>query len=404
MMMTTGMTVMWKLSTSMNNGRHALTRVKRVVVKVGSALLTTSGVQSADTQSQTNQNTGLALDKIADYSAQISQLYASGIEVVLVSSGAIAAGCQRLGWRVRPQAVYQLQAAAAVGQMGLAQAYETALKAHGRAAAMIVLTHDDLVDRERYLNARATLQELLALGVLPVINENDTVVTDEIRFGDNDTLAALVTNLLAADLLVILTDVDGLMDRDPRVDSAAKRISQAAADDVALDRMATAGAGVMGRGGMVTKLRASRLAARSGAHTVIAGGHGSNVLQRVLSGDDIGTLLTAELTPMTARKRWIAGQLRAKGDLLLDAGAVRAIKEQGVSLLAVGVTGVRGRFQRGEMVRLVDESGLVIAQGLTNYASDDARKLVGIRSESFAEYIDYVGEPELVHRDNLVVN
>jgi glutamate 5-kinase len=327
-----------------------------------------------------------------------------GIEVVLVSSGAVAAGCQKLGWRSRPEAVHELQAAAAVGQMGLAQAYETALSAHDCNTAMIVLTHDDLADRERYLNARATLGQLLKLGVVPVINENDTVATDEIRFGDNDTLAALVTNLLAADVLIIMTDVNGLMDKDPRLHTGAQRIALAQAADPALDAAATAGAGELGRGGMHTKLRAARLAARSGANTVIVSGHEPGILQQVLDGADVGSLLTAELNVMTARKRWIAGQLRAKGDVVLDPGAARAIREQGVSLLAVGVTAVKGRFQRGEMVRLVDEQGRVVAQGLTNYSSADMTKLVGVRSEAFAEHIDYVAEPELVHRDNLVVS
>jgi len=375
----------------MSEARMQLARMRRVVVKVGSALLT-------------DHDLGLAVDMIADYCAQLAALKRAGVEVVLVSSGAVAAGCQRLGWRARPTTVHELQAAAAVGQMGLAQAYETALSAHDCTTAMVMLTHEDLADRERYLNARATLQQLLSMGVVPVINENDTVATDEIRFGDNDTLAALVTNLLAADCLIILTDVGGLMDKDPRLHADAQRIPEALAGRVDLDQAASAGAGALGRGGMLTKLRASRLAARSGAHTVIASGKEPQVLARVLRGEDLGTLLTAELTPMTARKRWIAGQLRAKGDLLLDAGAARAIRDKGVSLLAVGVTGVRGRFHRGEMVRLVDENGAVVAQGLSNYSSGDVAKLVGVRSEAFADYIDYVGEPELVHRDNLVVS
>ena len=376
--------------TSTSAGRADLAGTKRVVVKVGSALLS-------------DRDAGLAIDKIADYCAQICTLNSAGVEVVLVSSGAVAAGCQKLGWRKRPSAVHELQAAAAVGQMGLAQAYETALSSHATATAMIMLTHDDLADRERYLNARATLGQLLALGVVPVINENDTVATEEIRFGDNDTLAALVTNLLAADLLIILTDVAGLMDADPRLDPSAKRIDTVRAQDESLDLVASAGTGELGRGGMLTKLRASRLAARSGANTVIASGHEPDVLARVLAGEDLGTLLTADLTPMTARKRWIAGQLRAKGDLILDAGASRALREDGVSLLAVGVSAVQGRFQRGEMVRLLDETGYVVAQGLSNYSSDDVAKLIGVRSEDFARKIDYVGEPELVHRDNLVV-
>jgi glutamate 5-kinase len=372
------------------NRRSTISKPTRLVVKVGSALLSDDAA-------------GLARDKIADYCAQINDLLDDEIEVVLVSSGAVAAGCHKLGWAARPDTIHKQQAAAAVGQMGLAQAYETALSAHHRTTAMIVLTHDDLADRERYLNARATLGQLLSLGVVPVINENDTVATEEIRFGDNDTLAALVTNLLVADLLIILTDVEGLMDKDPRVHDDAQRIAEADAEDQRLDQLATASTGQLGRGGMLTKLRAARLAARSGANTLIVSGHAPQVLRRVLQGEDLGTLLTAAMTPMTARKRWIAGQLRAKGDLTLDAGAARAIKEKGVSLLAVGVKQVQGVFQRGEVVRLLDEQGAVVAQGLTNYPSEDVEKLVGVHSERFAEHIDYVGEPELVHRDNLAV-
>ncbi len=367
-----------------------LKHVRRLVVKVGSALLT-------------DPANGLAREKIADYSRQLSALMHQGYEIVLVSSGAVAEGCMRLGWRKRPETVHELQAAAAVGQMGLAQAYESALGNHERATAMIMLTHEDLADRERYLNARATLGQLIDLNVVPVINENDTVATDEIRFGDNDTLGALVTNLLAADLLIILTDVDGLMDQDPRHVSTAQRVPYAAAADMSLDQLAGAGAGEMGRGGMVTKLKAARLAARSGAHTVIANGQMDDVLVKIMAGDDIGTLFVPDLNPMTARKRWIAGQLKAKGDLTLDAGAAKAIRERGVSLLAVGVQSVSGRFQRGDVVRILDPDGNVLAQGLSNYASEDVAKLKGIRSEEFGDHIAYVGEPELVHRDNLVL-
>lgn len=374
----------------MSEERNSLTRVRKVVVKVGSALLS-------------HPEHGLDRHKIDAYCEQIVQLKRQQIDVILVSSGAVAAGCHKLGWARRPEAVHQLQAAAAVGQMGLAQAYESALSEHGHATAMIMLTHDDLADRERYLNARATLSQLLQLNVVPVINENDTVATDEIRFGDNDTLAALVTNLVEADLLVILTDVEGLMNADPRVDAGAQRIAHSRAQAPALDALATAGAGAMGRGGMLTKLSAARLAARSGANTVIASGRQDNVLLQVLAGADVGTLLTADLTPMTARKRWLAGQLRAKGDLVLDAGAARAVTEQGVSLLAIGVVSVKGSFLRGDMVRMLDAGGRVIAQGLTNYSSDEVTRLAGTHSEQFGQRIDYVGEPELVHRDNLVV-
>lgn len=370
--------------------RPQLANVKRVVVKIGSALLT-------------DPHLGLAVGKIKEYCAAIADQRAAGLEVILVSSGAVAEGCVRLGWSERPKTVHELQAAAAVGQIGLAHAYEEGLAAFDCMTAMVMLTHEDLASRQRYLNARATLSQLVSLSVVPVINENDTVATEEIRFGDNDTLSALVANLMEADLLVILTDVDGLMDKDPRTSDDAQRISQAAADDHQLDRFPSATAGAFGRGGMQTKLNAARLAARSGAHTVIASGHQKNVLKAVVEGRDVGTLLTAELTPMNARKRWIANQLRAKGKLCVDAGAAHALKESGVSLLAVGVTKVVGQFERGDVVEIEDPAGQPIAQGLVNYPASDVIKLIGLKSESFAEQLDYLGEPELVHRDNLVI-
>lgn len=374
----------------MSENRAQIAQAKRIVVKVGSALLS-------------DPVRGLAHEKIQAFSAGIAALQSQGRQVILVSSGAIAEGCVRLGWTQRPALTHKLQAAAAVGQMGLAQAYESALAAHACRAAMIMLTHDDLADRQRYLNARTTLNELLRMNVVPVINENDTVATDEIRFGDNDTLAALVTNLVGADLLVILTDVAGMMSADPRQDPGAERIAQAAADDASLDARAGADAGHLGRGGMQTKLRAARLAARSGADTVIASGHEQDILDRVLSGEDTGTLLTATLSPMTARKRWIANQLKPRGIIYVDEGAARAVRESGVSLLAVGVVGLEGQFERGDVVTVQDQGGQRIAQGLTNYSSKDVARLKGVQSEDFARHIDFVGEPELVHRDNLVV-
>ncbi len=366
--------------------RHA----RRIVIKVGSALLT-------------DPSAGLALNAIAQLCKEIAVAADDNREVILVSSGAVAEGCARLGWSQRPETVHELQAAAAVGQMGLAQAWESELSIHAYHTAMIMLTHDDLANRERYLNARATLNQLVALRVIPVINENDTVATDEIRFGDNDTLAALVANLLEADLLIILTDVDGLMDKDPRSHADAKRIPTAPAEDSRLDDMPSQAMGALGRGGMITKLRAARLAARSGAHTVIASGRTPEVISAVLQGQDTGTLLTAELTPMTARKRWIAGHLRAKGEITVDAGAATAIKERGVSLLAVGVLDCSGRFERGDVVRIKDPNGIEIAQGLSNYSGAEVSRLQGVRSEEFGAHIEFVGEPELVHRDNLVV-
>ena len=377
-------------SSTMHPDRAQLVGLGRVVVKVGSALLADVG-------------TGLAADKIAAYSGEISALKEAGIEVVLVSSGAVAAGCARLGWRARPTTVHELQAAAAVGQIGLAQAYESAMKAHGLETAMVMLTHDDLSNRERYLNARATLNQLLELDVVPIINENDTVATEEIRFGDNDTLAALVANLLAADALIILTDVDGLQSKDPRTHADAVRVAVADAGDSTLDAMPSTGVGLLGRGGMVTKLNAARLAARSGAHTVIASGEKAGVLASVLGGEDVGTLLTARMSPLTARKRWIADHLRAKGRLVLDDGAVRAVRSEGVSVLAVGVKAVEGAFARGDVVTLVDQGGERLAQGLSNYASGDVVKLLGVKSEDFSQHLEHVGEPELVHRDNLVL-
>ncbi|MEM7078148.1 MAG: glutamate 5-kinase [Pseudomonadota bacterium] len=370
--------------------RDSLSSVRRIVVKVGSALLS-------------DPDAGLDRQMIEQLAAQLAGLMAADKEVVLVSSGAVAEGCARLGWKQRPTRVHQLQAAAAVGQMGLVQAYESALGEFRRATAMIMLTHDDLADRQRYLNARGTLNQLLEQGVVPVINENDTVATEEIRFGDNDTLAALVANLLEADILVILTDVEGLLDADPRHQPDARRIPQAAAMDSDLDALPSADAGVLGRGGMVTKLRAARLASRSGAHTLIADGRAEDVLMRLLGGEDLGTLLTAELSPLTARKRWIAGQLRAKGDVVVDSGAAAALTMQGVSLLAVGVSAVRGEFQRGDVVRICTQNNRALAQGLSNYDSATLRRLAGVRTEDFAQILDMPGEPEVVHRDNLVL-
>ena len=370
--------------------RSLLASAKRVVVKIGSSLLT-------------SQAAGIEHEKINSYCAQISGLVASGKEVVLVSSGAVAEGCKRLGWSQRPTLIHQLQAAAAVGQMGLVQAYEDALSNFSCGTAIVMLTHDDLADRQRYLNARGTLNTLVSMGVVPVINENDTVATDEIRFGDNDTLAALVANLLEADLLIILTDVEGLLDADPRVNPDAQRIATAVATDPSLDALPSGGAGTLGRGGMVTKIRAGRLAARSGADTVIASGHNVDVLTRVLTGEDIGTLLTAEISPLKARKRWIAGHLRAKGTLSVDTGAVSALRDRGVSLLAAGIIRVQGDFLRGDVVRCLSEQGTLIAQGLSNYSSAEIEKIKGLNSEAFAQVIEHVVEPEVVHRDNLVL-
>ena len=369
--------------------RRQVADAKRIVIKIGSSLLT-------------DPASGLARAEIDGWCNQLVELSAGGRQPLIVSSGAVAEGVARLGWPGRPADLPRLQAAAAVGQMGLVQAYESAFARHGRHTAMVLLTHEDLADRRRYLNARSTLTHLLDLGVIPVINENDSVATEEIRFGDNDTLAALVASLLAADLVIVLSDVDGLYERDPRTDPDAGRLEYAEATDPGLDALAGAG-GSLGRGGMVTKVRAARTAARSGAHTVIANGRKEGVLARILAGEPEGTLLAATVLPLVARKRWIAGQLKPKGELVVDAGAAVAMRERGVSLLPVGVVAVRGKFVRGDVVRCVTGSGEVVAQGLVNYSSGEAGRLAGAGTDEMAGILDYVEEPELMHRDNLVI-
>jgi glutamate 5-kinase len=370
--------------------KTVLTQSKRIVVKVGSSLVT-------------NQGTGLDMAALGNWAKQIATLRAQGCEVVLVSSGAIAEGMQRLGWKQRPSAVHELQAAAAVGQMGLIQAYESCFRQHQLNAAQVLLTHADLADRERYLNARSTLRTLLSLGVIPIINENDTVVTDEIKFGDNDTLGALVANLIEADALVILTDQDGLYTADPRKDSSATLISEARAGDAALESMAGGAGSHIGRGGMITKVLAAKRAARSGAHTVIASGHERDVLPRLLQGESIGTLLTAAALSLDARKQWLADHLQVTGKVALDAGAVKALRADGKSLLPIGVKQVSGEFQRGAVVAILDDKGQDIARGLVNYSADEASRIAGKASGEIESILGYVDEPELIHRDNLVL-
>ncbi|MGW8228913.1 MAG: glutamate 5-kinase [Gammaproteobacteria bacterium] len=370
--------------------RHKLTSAHRWVIKIGSALLTDNGV-------------GLNRDNIAKWVQEIAHLRQQGMEILLVSSGAVAEGMCRLGWQRRPHALHAQQAAAAVGQMGLVQAWESSFSEYGLQTAQILLTHDDLSNRHRYLNARSTIRSLLQLGVVPVINENDTVVTDEIRFGDNDTLAALAANLVEADHLIILTDQQGLFDRDPRLHADARLIDEATADDVKLDTMASTAGGLLGRGGMATKLRAARLAARSGTCTVIASGREPEALLRIRGAENIGTLLTANQMPLAAHKQWLAGHLQLRGKLVLDEGAVKVLKTAGKSLLAVGVTGVEGRFGRGEVVACVDPLGQEIARGLVNYPADEIKRLLGQSSEHIEKILGYVAEPELIHRDNMVV-
>ncbi len=368
----------------------APSRPRRWVVKIGSALLTNNGQ-------------GLDHQAIADWVGQIAQLQGDDLEVVLVSSGAVAEGVARLGWRRRPTLIHELQAAAAVGQMGLVQAYESKFQQFDKHTAQVLLDHDDLSSRERYLNARSTLNTLLALGVVPVVNENDTVVTDEIRFGDNDTLAALVANLVDAELLVILTDQSGLFEEDPRKNPNTPLIHRASANDRSLDGVAGDSAGSLGRGGMVTKLQAARLAARSGANTVIAGGRDPDVLLKIFAGADVGTLLVADCEPLVARKQWLAGHLQVRGTLVLDDGAVHVLKEQGKSLLPVGVSALSGEFTRGEMVSCVDSRGVELARGLVNYSAGDARQIIGKASRYIHEVLGFCNAEELIHRDNLIL-
>ncbi|MCE2970791.1 MAG: glutamate 5-kinase [Burkholderiales bacterium] len=364
--------------------------VRRLVVKVGSSLVT-------------NEGRGLDLAAIERWAEQIAQLVAGGRQVVLVSSGAIAEGMQRLGWSKRPQQIHELQAAAAVGQMGLAQAYEAAFRAHGRASAQVLLTHADLADRARYLNARSTLFTLLELGVVPVINENDTVVTDEIKFGDNDTLGALVANLVEADVLVILTDQPGLFSADPRRDPTATLIADAQAGDPQLECIAGGTGSAIAKGGMITKVLAAKRAARSGAHTVIASGREERVLLRLAAGERIGSQLTAATNTLNARKQWLADHLLMKGRVVVDAGAANALRRGGKSLLPIGVTAVEGEFVRGDVIACVDEAGREVARGLTNYGAEDARKIARRATAEIEGILGYIDEPELIHRNNLVV-
>ena len=374
----------------MMTDRTQLKNAHRWVIKIGSALLTQDGA-------------GLDLPAIQGWVDQIVVLLDQGMEVVLVSSGAVAEGICRLGWPQRPHALHDLQAAAAVGQMGLIQAWESSFSRHARHTAQILLTHDDLSNRERYLNARSTVRSLLALGVVPVINENDSVVIDEIRFGDNDTLAALAANLVEADNLIILTDQNGLFDRNPRLHSDATLISEALVSESSLEAMAEGGAGSLGRGGMATKVRAARLAARSGASTLIASGRKAGVLEALRNGDEIGTLLKASEAPVTARKQWLAGHLQTRGQLVLDDGAISVLQNSGRSLLAVGVTAVKGEFTRGDMVACIDSKGQEVARGLVNYPADEVHKIMGQASDKIESLLGYVDEAELIHRDNLVL-
>ena len=370
--------------------REKFATARRWVIKVGSALLT-------------NDGQGLDSQLIGTLATQMAGLLRSDREVVLVSSGAVAAGMVRLGWSQRPHALHDLQAAAAVGQMGLVQSYESAFQKFDLHTAQVLLGHDDISARDRYLNARNTLTTLLQLGVVPVVNENDTVVTEEIRFGDNDTLAAMVANLIDADVLLILTDQQGLYREDPRINPEASLVDSISATSPELEKMA-GGGGALGRGGMLTKVRAARMAARSGTDTLIAHGKLNEVITRLASGETIGTWLQSGQVPMAARKQWLAGLVRSSGSLTLDDGAVRVLSNSGRSLLPVGVSAALGDFERGDLVICTNSAGREIARGLVNYSALEARKIIGHNSDRIEELLGYQGEPEIIHRDNLVLS
>ena len=367
-----------------------LKRSRRIVVKVGSSLVT-------------NEGRGVDADAVGHWCRQMAALAGQGRELVMVSSGAIAEGMKRLGWSVRPKEVHELQAAAAVGQMGLAQIYESKLREHGMGSAQVLLTHADLADRERYLNARSTLLTLLTHRVIPVINENDTVVNDEIKFGDNDTLGALVANLVDADALVILTDQRGLYSADPRKDPSARLIDEVRAGDPELERMAGGAGSSIGRGGMITKVLAAKRAASSGATTVIAYGRETDVLIRLAAGEAIGTTFIAATPKLAARKQWMADHLQLRGAVVVDDGAARKVRDEGKSLLPIGVAKVQGEFQRGDVIAVRTLAGIELARGLANYDSSQARLIARKPSSEFEKLIGYTGEPEMIHRDNLVL-
>jgi len=374
----------------MMNKSSVAAAARRIVVKVGSSLVTNGGQ-------------GLDQQALAMWSTQIATLSRAGKQVILVSSGAVAEGMQRLGWKRRPKALHELQAAAAVGQMGLVQAYESCFRGHDMRTAQVLLTHDDLADRKRYLNARSTLRTLLDLGIIPVINENDTVATDEIRFGDNDTLGALVTNLVEADVLIILTDQPGLFTADPRKDPKATLVAEARAGDPALEAMAGGAGTQFGSGGMLTKILAAKRAARSGAHTIIASGRETDVLARLAAGEAIGTQLVAEPMTLAARKQWLADHLQVRGRLHLDAGATKALVTDGKSLLPIGVQALDGEFDRGAVVACLDPTGREVARGLVNYNAAETRRILRAPTAEIEARLGYIDDPELIHRDNLVL-
>ena len=367
-----------------------LKQARRIIIKVGSSLVT-------------NQEQGLDHVTLTCLAAQIAKLKQDKKEVVLVSSGAIAEGMQRLNWKKRPHALHKLQAAAAVGQMGLIQAYESCFREHKLQTAQLLITHEDLLNRKRYLNARSTLTTLLSMNVVPIINENDSVATDEIRFGDNDTLAALITNLIEADVLVILTDQAGLFTADPRIDAQARLLNVAMVEDPTIEIMAGGVGSTIGRGGMLTKINAAKRAARSGAHTIIASGHEANVLVRLAQGEAIGTQLLTKTMKLVARKQWLADHLQTQGKITLDVGAVRALTVEGKSLLPIGVINTNGDYERGEVVNCIDLEGREIARGLINYSATETKKISRCPSSQIESILGYVDQPELIHRNNLVL-
>lgn len=371
--------------------RSDLTHTKRWVIKIGSALLT-------------NDGQGLNVAALHGWVEQVVALRNQGVEVVIVSSGSVAEGMQRLGWKHRPSALNELQAAAAVGQMGLVQAYESEFAKYKARTAQILMTHDDLSNRGRYLNVKSTIETLLSYGVIPIINENDTVVTDEIRFGDNDTLAALTANLIGADVLVIMTDQQGLYNDNPRENPDAELISEAQVSRKDIEAMASPEGGALGKGGMYTKVMAAKRAARSGTATLIASGHEANILPRLYAGEQVGTLLVPDLEPLTARQQWLAGHLQVKGKVILDDGATHVLKTSGRSLLPIGVRSVEGRFQRGEMVVCFDLQGREVARGLINYSVSEAHRIVGKPSNMIESILGYIADESLIHKDNLVLS
>ena len=373
----------------MSKERETIKSTKRWVIKIGSALITDNGC-------------GLKHDNLDNWVNQISTLRERGIDIVIVSSGAVAEGLTRLNWKNRPNIIHKLQAAAAVGQMGLIQAYETCFQKYNKQTAQVLLTHDDISNRTRYLNARTSLNTLLQLGVVPIVNENDTVATDEIRFGDNDTLAGLVANLIDAELLVLLTDQNGLYTSDPRKDSSVELIEQAKADDESLEKYAGDSSNY-GRGGMLTKLKAASIASKSNTQTIIASGNESSILLKIANSEKVGTLLTTSEDTLQAKKQWLANQAYLKGRVTIDSGAVTAIIKSGKSLLPIGVKSITGEFKRGEIISCIDLDGKEIARGLSNYDSKQATSIMGKSSEEIGELLDCKDEDELIHRDNMIL-